>query len=474
MTSEQTMNMIVENYIGGRVVKTTPNFIVKSPFYDYSVILPNSASREIEMALGYTNTYSRLHPIGPVSVLEIVKESGDLFSIEPNEILYAVKMTGLPRKIVQANLQTMKRYMQIFGEIVRQRYDVNENELYRDLGNGSRELRVPTESTVVAYMPLGDLFPPIFVISHSLISQRGIVVRPSSSLAYFSVKLAQTTTETARRKGVDLDGAVNVLMWDSTDPSRKVNTELINQKIASESRIGFGNTTTLEMLGVGIAYDRGSCKAIVDSGVDIDMAAKSVADGALENPLACDTTRAVWVHQSIAREFEEALTREFARRKVGDPLDDDTDIGFVGFNDLTQTLNLIGYNTRWGSEELLYPEVGHASQIRVGDYQAPPMILRAHNLESPLMRGDHNVYMLLVRHFSDLHTAIREITSPLLPHPLSVSYYGRNIKGVLDLARQLPALHLNIGKNTRMHDLSLPHQGKYPFETWTAPVSISS
>ncbi|MBI1978797.1 MAG: aldehyde dehydrogenase [Candidatus Aenigmarchaeota archaeon] len=475
-------SIAVQNYIGGRRSDTESRFVMTSPFstysepYRFSVELPNSTTREIESALGHGKNYRR-RKIDPSTLLDVISSAGESLPIEESEIAYAVKLTGLPTKVVRANLMGIRDYMKHFGNIIRQRYTVGENGVQRHLTNGSVELRVPIDDSVVGYLPFGDLFPPIFVISHSLISGRDVLVRPSSSMAYFSVKLAEQLTEVARKMGGDLSGGINTVIWKSDDQSRQTNSEMINLETTPESRLGFGNSATLKALGVGIAYDRGSCKAIVDEGADIKQSAKSVADGALENPLACDATRLVWVHSSVAREFEEALKEEFAKRKVGDPLEHDTDIGFVDFNDLQKTLNLVTDNARWGSEKLLYPEVD-IPKIRVGEYQGLPIILRLYNLESPLVRGDRNVYMLHVRHFDSLDRAVQEISSPWLPHPLTVSYYGpEDKKGkehTLELARRLPASHVNVGKNTRVHDLALPHQGKYPFEIWTNPISISS
>ncbi|MBI2971564.1 MAG: aldehyde dehydrogenase [Candidatus Aenigmarchaeota archaeon] len=478
MTSSQSSSISpIANYIGGRLVHSNSTFDVRSPFYsDYSISLQKASPEDVDRAFSYGRRYSRTKKPDPEALFGVLRAAGDGYSPSEQEVEYAVKMTGIPAKVVKANLRAIQEFMWHFGDIMKQRYDVDEHGFCRDLGNGSVEVRVPKGGSTVAYLPYGDLFPPVFVATQTLAAERATLIRPSSSLAYFSVKLGNVITDAARRNNVDLDGAVNVLTWDSRDPSQHTNVDLINQRTHPIDRLGFGSSENLKALGVGIVYDHGSCKAIVDQGCDTRSAARSVAAGALENPLACDTTRMVWVHAGVRKEFEYYLKKEFEARKLGDPLQGDTDIGFVDFNDLTRTLNVIDHGVKQGSEELLYPETGNPYLVRVGEYQAQPMILRAHNMESPLMSGDYNLYMVMLREVQSFDTAVREIGSSQLPSPLCVSYYGdgKNDRNrAFELATSLPSAHVNIGTNTRYHNLALPHQGIYPFEEWTTPVSIS-
>ncbi|MHB9119841.1 MAG: aldehyde dehydrogenase family protein [Burkholderiales bacterium] len=84
----------------------------------------------------------------------------------------------------------------------------------------------------------------------------------------------------------------------------------------------------------------GKNPTIVFDDADIALAAKSVAWGAnFVSGLVCTDIEVVLVHQRIAKEFKQALLQEVEKLKVGDPWDQDVDIGPIVFQNILDNAN---------------------------------------------------------------------------------------------------------------------------------------
>lgn len=81
----------------------------------------------------------------------------------------------------------------------------------------------------------------------------------------------------------------------------------------------------------------GKNPTIVFADADIELAAKAVAWGTtFISGLVCTDIELALVHRSIAGEFKQALIKELDALRVGDPWNEDTDIGPIVFEKLVQ------------------------------------------------------------------------------------------------------------------------------------------
>jgi succinate-semialdehyde dehydrogenase/glutarate-semialdehyde dehydrogenase len=116
----------------------------------------------------------------------------------------------------------------------------------------------------------------------------------------------------------------------------------------------------------------GSDPFIVMPSVNLEATvASAVQARIINNGQSCIAAKRFIVHDAIYSEFERHFTQRMAALKVGDPLDDSTDVGPLATSDLVTTLeNQVDRTVRMGARLSL----GGARLRRAGNFYAPTVL----------------------------------------------------------------------------------------------------
>jgi aldehyde dehydrogenase (NAD+) len=131
-----------------------------------------------------------------------------------------------------------------------------------------------------------------------------------------------------------------------------------------------------ERLGRTILELGGNNGIIVDETADIDMAVRAILFGAVGTAgQRCTTTRRVFLHKSIARDFTDRLIKAYKQVRIGDPLDESTLMGPL-VNQAAIDIMLAALETiKKAGGELLY---GGTPIDRPGYYIEPAIVKAEH------------------------------------------------------------------------------------------------
>jgi glyceraldehyde-3-phosphate dehydrogenase [NAD(P)+] len=237
-------------------------------------------------------------------------------------MLEAGKTRGSATSEVMASLNRVKMTMEearsIFGEYVP--------------GDWSEDTMA--KFALVIHEPLGviacvtpfnyPLFSVIAKVIPALVSGNTVVVKPSSDDPVVALLLGRVFQEA----GVP-DGVVNVI----TGSGKKVGDRLVSHDhvrmitLTGSTEVGkhVANLAGMKKMHLELG---GKGAAIVVSDADLPLAAKKVLEGCLKySGQRCDAISRVFVEKEIARRFMDLLVKELDTWKMGDPRDQNNNMG---------------------------------------------------------------------------------------------------------------------------------------------------
>jgi lactaldehyde dehydrogenase/glycolaldehyde dehydrogenase len=195
----------------------------------------------------------------------------------------------------------------------------------------------PNENIFVYKEPIGviaGILPwnfPFFLIARkaapALITGNTIVIKPSAVSPNNAIEFAKIIDKVGLPKGV-----INIV----TGSGGQLGNELAgNPKVGMVSLTGSYNAGAAVMRAAAENITKvslelgGKAPTIVMNDADIDLAVKSVIDSRVINTgQVCNCTERVYVHEAVAEEFIEKVTKAMSEVKYGNPLvDQDIDMG---------------------------------------------------------------------------------------------------------------------------------------------------
>ncbi|MGD8413323.1 MAG: aldehyde dehydrogenase family protein, partial [Candidatus Latescibacterota bacterium] len=153
--------------------------------------------------------------------------------------------------------------------------------------------------------------------------------KPSSQTPLTAVAVQHICNDVM--KAHDLEGVFSLTIGKGSVIGEKlVNDRRIPLVSATGScRMGYRIGKVVgERLGRTILELGGNNAIIVDETAEVDMAMRAVLFGAVGTAgQRCTSTRRVFLHKSIAREFTDKLVNAYKQVRIGDPLDENTLMG---------------------------------------------------------------------------------------------------------------------------------------------------
>ena len=199
-------------------------------------------------------------------------------------------------------------------------------EMDADQGGENRfgwTIREP-RGVIVAISPFNF---PLNLVSHkvapALAAANVVVLKPASSTPLTALRLAELLGEAGLP-----DGVLQVVVG----PGSTLGTALV-----TDDRVNMVTFTGSPPVGRRIASDAGmkmvtlelgnNSATIVDEDADLDLALQRIVAGGFTNSgQVCISVQRVVVHEKVFDEFVGALAASVAALKVGDPLDETTDV----------------------------------------------------------------------------------------------------------------------------------------------------
>ena len=302
---------------------------VDSPIDDAVIAKVQAAANEdVDAAVAAAHRARRkIRDMPAVERIEVLNRARHMIDEHQEDFINALMLeAGKPRSSalgeVRASLSRIKMTMEearsIFGEYVPG--DWSEDTMAKF----ALVIHEPV-GLVVAISPFNyPLFSVVAKVVPALVSGNAVVVKPASDDPVVALLLAKVL----QAAGVP-DGAVNVV----TGPGKSVGDRLVDNDhvdmitLTGSTEVGKHVARLVGMKKMHLELG-GKGAAIVAADADIGLAAKKILEGSWKySGQRCDAISRVFVEESAADGLMDALLKEAASWKVGDPRDPSCNMG---------------------------------------------------------------------------------------------------------------------------------------------------
>ena len=288
-------------------------------------------------------------------------------------------------------------------------------------------------------------------VSPALAMGNSVVLKPAEQTPLTALRLEKLALEA----GIP-DGVFQVI----TGPGSVVGDALLRHPLVR--KVAFTGSTEVGMNVMRIAADDikrvslelgGKSPNIIFDDADFDRAVASAASSALGNAgQDCCARSRVLVQQSIYDRFQKAIVEAFEKIKVGDPLDDETEMGpLITTAHRERVMQYIAS----GKSEGATLACGGDAPKGSGSYLQPAVFLDA-TPEMKIVREEIFGPVITVMPFKDESEAVTMANDSL--YGLSGSIWTRDIARALRVARAVQTGNLSINTGSSVH-LEAPFGG---------------
>lgn len=316
--------------LGGRTVETGETYEIKSPYDGSSVATVHRAGPdEVERAIaGAVRAFEETRRLPSWRREEILNAISRGIAERRDELAGTIALeAGKPLKTSRVEVDRAVFTFKIAAE--------ESKRLYGELvpldwlpGNEGRRAEVRR----VPLGPIAGITPfnfPLNLVAHkvapALAAGNPIIVRPASQTPLAALILA----DIVYASGWPTDGFA--VLPCSTDAARPlVEDERIKLLTFTGSpAVGWGLKSRAGRKRVTLELG-GNAAVIVNDDADVAYAAERVAWGGFTNAgQTCISVQRIYVHEAVYDEFVRELVRRVEELKVGDPLDEEVDVGPV-------------------------------------------------------------------------------------------------------------------------------------------------
>ena len=326
----EDLDAMAGNLIDGVWEKGTgPSFQVVAPSSGEVLASLNAASQALtqDAVRGVRRWFDRVPPLSPFERYEILdKVSRELADHADVYAKLIVAESGKPIKDARIEAWRAAQTFRLASEEAK-RIHGDEVPLAATPGSENRlgmTIRVPL-GVVCAITPFNA---PLNQMNHkvptALAAGNGVVVKPPELTPLSAIRLLKSM----QQAGVP-PGAVNMVQgpgetvgeWLLDDQGINAYSFTGSASVGARIHAKAGLRKTLLELGSNSAV-------IVHSDADIPLASRLIAKaGNVYAGQICMSVQRVYVHENIFESFKEALVHEVRKLVLGDPMDEETDIG---------------------------------------------------------------------------------------------------------------------------------------------------
>lgn len=427
--------MDFRNLIGGRP-SGQGRVEVRSAYYDLGFTIPEGDEEELKAALAAA--LASKAEIDALSLDEragIIREALGRLDLGEEHIRTA-QMTGYPVKLIR---RSWDRFREGFLEFLA-------------AGPGRSEARA---------RPMGFLLLPdnVDIISpwaifSAVYAGCPLVVKAGSLFPWVPVAVSKALAEAGYP-----EGGVNVLFFRG--PSAPYLTRRAMREVLGREGtfVGFGRDSTLRAIlgddgalateallkGRFVFFGSGKSQGVVCRDADQQVALASIVESLLLPPFSCLNPKVLYLEEGAEETFVPRLLEAVRGLRVGDPLDEGTDIGYVDGGVVEEVERVVRYSEGFGASRLL----GRC----LTKNQVEPYLIRGIPQDfNPLEREDYPVPILGL-----IEGGAEEIVrrSNAVGKALVTSVFTREVRPVF---RGIRTHHLHLNRGTRTTMLT-GHQG---------------
>ena len=400
------------------------------------------------------------------------KESGNLV-YERIELLHKIAKNIKAKRSKLSELVSMEngRPITLTGSDVDRTVSIFENTA--DLGKTSRDgklLRGDVYSTpkgnenriiFLSGEPVGPVLAitpfnaPIvqlaFKIAPAILTGCPVIVKPSPFTSGCTLEMGMLLQES----GID-DNMISILPGDVPVVDQVLESEAVRVvTFTGSSAVGKDisrkSASTLKRVILELG---GADPMLVAEDANVEAAASIAAAGRFSAAgQACNTTKRIFVHKSVAKEFSDRLLESVRKMKVGNPLDVNTAIGpVITENALNSLVSLVSQTKENGGTLL----AGGDRMDGKGYYMHPTVLEDRKNF---LLKRDVEIFgpILPIYEFNEYSDAINYINSS--KYGLQASVFTEDVRKGIKLGRMIEAGAVIINESDRLRWDAYPFGG---------------
>lgn len=299
----------------------------------------------------------------------------------------------------------------------------------------------PGENILLYKAPIGvvaGILPwnfPFFLIvrkmAPALVTGNTIVIKPSEETPNNACEFAKLVAESSLPKGV-----FNLVTGDGP---------AVGAALAGHAHVGMVSLTGSIEAGSAVMRAAapnitkvslelgGKAPAIVAADADLDLAVKAIRDSRIINTgQVCNCAERVYVHDSIADEFTERMTKAMRKTVTGDPFASGVEMGpLINHTQLTSVESAVRQARSDGAELA----TGGERDDHGRGYYYQPTVLTGCRQPMDIMRKEIFGPVLPIATFSDLDEAIALAND--CEYGLTSSIFTRNLDAAMRAANEL-------------------------------------
>lgn len=314
-------------YIGGIWKKSDRILEIKNPFdgkIAYKTFIPTDEDLEnaIKKAQEAFKETKRLPVYKRVEILLQIKEQ---LIVRKEEIAKSITLqSGKPIKDARVEVE---RSINVFTLAAEEAKRIGGEYFPLDLMAGSEK-----RFAIYKKFPLGVIFGispfnfPLNLVSHkvapALASGNTIIIKPSNVVAITPLILAEIISKTDLPKG-----AFSVLPLPGNEAEKAITDDRIKKiTFTGSPKVGWYLKSICGKKKITLELG-GNAGLILDQNCSIDYAVSRCVTGAFSFAgQVCISVQRIYVHKNIYKEFKEKFMEGVKKIKIGDPLNEDTNM----------------------------------------------------------------------------------------------------------------------------------------------------
>ena len=298
------------------------------------------------------------------------------------------------------------------------------------------------ENILLYYRPIGvvaGIVPwnyPFFVFARkmapALLAGDSIVIKPSSETPNNAYEFSKILIEAELPKGI-----VNVIYGSGREigsnlvKNRHIDFVTFTGSIAAGQEIMRNAAQNVAKVSLELG---GKAPAIVMDDADLQQSVKYIVNSRIVNTgQICNDVERVYVHEKVKEKFEDLLTEHFRGVKIGDPMNNNVDMGPLINSDAVNKVESMVLNAVKEGGKLLYG--GSREKINGKGYFFEPTIITDTEQKSEIMQKEIFGPVIPIRSFRTLDEAIDLANDS--EAGLTSSIYSRNLDVILRAANEL-------------------------------------
>lgn len=331
-------------FINGKWIQSQNFVTLKSPYTLEPIAeIPNATDDELELAIAAAYSARETMRKMPIHQRSTILER--LVSLLSERFEEAAQLIALEAaKPIRTAREEVKRTIQTYKFAAGEANRIGGETLPLDAAPGGENRLAYTVREPLGVV--GAITPfnfPMNLVAHkigpAIATGNSIVLKPATQTPLSAFFLAELLQEAGLP-----DGALNVVTGSG---------RVVGEGMVVDNRVNMITFTGSPEVGIGIRNKAGlkrvtlelgsNAAVILDKGIQIEKVVKRCVQGAFSNQgQVCISLQRIYVHEEIYQEFVNQFVAETKRLKVGDPLNEETDVSaLISQNDVTRSLTWI-------------------------------------------------------------------------------------------------------------------------------------